>query len=247
MFYLDAPLPIYYNLIVLQIRKTERLTMSLHRPRWVFTLLVLAVTLAACAGGTTTAPTALVVPTTLPLSLTAPGPDLTPALPAEGITGLAFNPSDGSLLKADSAGLFRLPADGKGWETIQAPVLAGLTGIAINPDDPATLYVSGPGVGVLKSTDGGQNWSEVNNGLPGTDVSALALHSFRRETVYAWLKNDGVYRTEDGGANWKRLPDQGPPDTAVRGLAHSTLPGSMNTGWLYASTPSGAYLSMDCF
>lgn len=223
--------------------------MSLHRPLWVFTLLMLAVTLAACVGGTTTTPTTLVASTTPPPSLTAPGPDLTPALPAEGITGLAFNPSDGSLLKADAAGLFRLPANGQAWEVIQTPAASafGLTGIALNPDDPATLYVSGPDVGVLKSTDGGQNWSEVNNGLPSADVSALALHSFRRETVYVWLKNDGVYRTEDGGANWKRLPDQGPPDTAVRGLAHSTLPGSMNTGWLYASTPSGAYLSMDCF
>ncbi len=222
--------------------------MSPQRPLWMFTLLILAVTLAACAGGTTAAPTVLVVPTTPPLSLTAPGPDLTPTLPTEGaVVGLAFNPTDGSLLKADAAGLFRLPAEGQAWQVMQTPALAGLTGIAINPDDPATLYVSGPSAGVLKSTDGGQNWSEVNNGLLGTDVSALALHSFRRETVYVWLKNDGVYRTEDGGANWKRLPDQGPPDTAVRGLAHSTLPGSMNTGWLYASTPSGAYLSMDCF
>lgn len=221
--------------------------MSKHKLKWPMAWLVLFLALTACAGGTTAAPTALVGPTTPPLSLTAPGPSLTPALSSESITGLAFNPTDGSLLKADAAGLFRLPADGQTWEVILTPALVGLTGIAINPDDPATLYVSGPGAGVLKSTDGGQNWSEVNNGLLGTDVSALALHSFRRETVYAWLKNDGVYRTEDGGTNWKRLPDQGPPDTAVRGLAHSTLPGSMNTGWLYASTPSGAYLSMDCF
>jgi hypothetical protein len=74
----------------------------------------------------------------------------------------------------------------------------------------------------MRSDDGGANWQEINSGLPSRDVTALALHSFQRETLFAWLKDEGIYRTEDGG-------------------------GSMNTGWLYAATPSGAYLSIDCF
>ena len=40
--------------------------------------------------------------------------------------------------------------------------------------------------------------------------------------------------------------DEGPP-SKVTALAHSTYEGSMNTGWLYAGTPDGPYLSMDCF
>ena len=159
---------------------------------------------------------------------------------------LAYDPTDGTLLKADHQGLFRRRAH-SGWENINVPQASGLSGVIVNPDQPATLYVSGPGLGVLRSDDGGQNWRAVNAGLPSLDVAALALHSFRRETLYVWLNDDGIYSTEDGGANWKRMPDQGPPDTHVRGLTHSTLPGSMNTGWLYAATPTGAYLSMDCF
>jgi len=212
-------------------------------------LLVLALSLAACAGSAPAVPTTIITPTIPPLNLTAPGPVLTPAASLIGATGLAFNAADGSLLKADPAGLFRLPADGQAWEAIQTPATryAGLTGVAINPDDPATLYLSGSGLGVLKSTDGGQTWSEINDGLASQDVTTLAMHSFRYATLYVWLKDIGIFRTEDSGVHWARMPDQGPPDTAVRGLAHSTLPGSMNTGWLYASTPSGAYLSMDCF
>lgn len=159
---------------------------------------------------------------------------------------LAYDPTDGALLKADHRGLFRRRAH-SGWENINVPQPSSLSGVIVNPDQPATLYVSGPGLGVLRSDDGGQNWRAVNAGLPSLDVAALALHSFRRETLYVWLKDDGIYRTEDGGANWKRMPDQGPPDTHVRGLTHSPLSGSMNTGWLYAATPTGAYLSMDCF
>lgn len=179
---------------------------------------------------------------------TAPAntPTASPMPHLNGSVALAYDPSDGSLLKADQGGLFRWRVGGQ-WENINTPQTSGLTGVALNPDDPATLYVSGPDVGVLKSTDGGQSWSRVNNGLPSTDIFALAIHSFRRATLYAWVNDDGIYRTEDGGANWKRMPDQGPPNKNVRGLTHSTLPGSMNTGWLYASTATGAYLSMDCF
>jgi photosystem II stability/assembly factor-like uncharacterized protein len=188
--------------------------------------MTLALLLTACARGT-------------PTPTKAAGP--------ETVISLAYNPADGSLLKTDAAGLFRLPADGTTWDAIQTPATSGLSGVVLNPADPATLYVSGPNVGVLKSTDGGASWVKVNTGLANTNITALAIHSFRRETLYAWVSGDGIYRTEDGGASWKRMPDQGPPDTSVRGLVHSTLPGSMNTGWLYASTPSGAYLSMDCF
>jgi len=197
-----------------------------NKLRWIATLLALSLALSACAS--------------TPSQATVVGP--------ETVTGLAYNPADGSLLKTDAAGLFHLAPEAKTWEAIKISATSGLTGIALNPDDPATLYVSGPGVGVLKSTDGGQSWSEMNTGLPkDTEITALAMHSFRRETLYIWLKDIGIYRTEDSGAHWARMPDQGPPDQDVRGLAHSTLPGSMNTGWLYAATPSGAYLSMDCF
>lgn len=159
---------------------------------------------------------------------------------------LAFDPTDGTLLKIDGDKLFRLNDDSD-WENITLPQTKNLTGVVINPEQPATIYVSGVGFGVIRSDDGGMNWQTVNIGLPNLDVTALAIHSFRRDTVYAWLDGQGIYRTEDGGKEWVRVPDQGPPDQDVRALAHSTLPGSMNTGWLYASTPTGAYLSMDCF
>ena len=164
---------------------------------------------------------------------------------ATGPVGLAFNPADGSLLLADQSGLSRW--QGSRWESLAVPQNSGISALAVNPDQPETIYASGPSLGVIRSDDGGASWQEVIAGLPGREVTALALHSFQPETLYAWLKGDGIYRTEDAGANWARMPDQGPPDQDVRGLAHSTLPGSMNTGWLYAATPSGAYLSMDCF
>lgn len=160
--------------------------------------------------------------------------------------GLAYDPETGGLLKADDQGLSRWRADSD-WEKVDVPEASVLSGVVINPDKPGTVYISGQGLGVLRSDDAGKSWEKINTSLPNLDVTALALHSFRRDTLFAWVSGDGIYRTEDGGDTWVRVPDQGPPDSNVRGLTHSTLPGSMNTGWLYAATPTGAYLSMDCF
>jgi photosystem II stability/assembly factor-like uncharacterized protein len=181
------------------------------------------------------------------ISACAAGHTSTKIAAVDVVTGLAFNPADVSLLKTGAAGLFRLGPSDSALQAITTPASSGLTGLALNPDESSTLYVSGPGVGVLKSTDAGQHWMGADSGLPDGEITALALHSFRRATLYAWVKDTGLYRTEDGGEHWNRMPDQGPPDTQVRSLAHSTLPGSMNTGWLYVATPSGAFLSMDCF
>lgn len=200
------------------------------------------VTLAGCSRRSEETPTNLPAEA---FNTPAPPADSTATNGDAGLVALAYDVADGSLLKVDSSGLLRWRV-GRGWEKSALPV-SSLSAVVVNPEQPTTVYASGPELGVIRSDDGGQSWQNASAGLPGPDVTALALHSFRRETLYAWVHNDGLYLTEDGGATWKRAPDQGPPDTDVRALIHSTLPGSMNTGWLYAATPSGAYLSMDCF
>lgn len=161
--------------------------------------------------------------------------------------GLAFRSADKGLYLANDRGLSRW-RDGA-WSPVATPKDVGLSCVAINPSPGqlSPIFVSSVGAGVLRSDDGGASWQEMNDGLPRLDVTALAMHSFMLATLYAWLKGEGVYKTENSGGSWKRVPDEGPPDKDVRSLTHSALPGSMNTGWLYASTPEGIYLSMDCF
>lgn len=207
----------------------------------VWILLVVGAWLLAACGSSTAPPTA-----SKPLPTQVGASTSTNASNTDSPVALTYNPKDGSLLRANSTGLFRWRS-GEQWERVALLQTTSLSSVVVNPDKPDTVYVSGVGLGVVRSDDGGKNWQAVNTGLQSLDVTALALHSFQRETLFAWLKDDGIYRTENGGARWVRLPDQGPKDKDVRGLIHSTLPGSMNTGWLYASTPTGGYLSMDCF
>jgi photosystem II stability/assembly factor-like uncharacterized protein len=78
-----------------------------------------------------------------------------------------------------------------------------------------SLQVSGPliyagggntsGASVFKSVDFGQNWTELENGLPaGASVTALFLSPFDQAKVFAGTTS-GMYRTTDGGGNWSAI------------------------------------------
>jgi photosystem II stability/assembly factor-like uncharacterized protein len=86
-----------------------------------------------------------------------------------------------------------------------------------------TLYLSAQNpnfntIRLLKSTDGGANWSVAQNGLPDVPINRIIVdpRDTSGNTVYAatWI---GVYRTTNGGANWT-LFGAGLPDVEVSDL-----------------------------
>lgn len=161
---------------------------------------------------------------------------------------LAFDPSGRALLKATVDAVHRSRDGGRHWAAVELPPVPGataITSIAVYTGRKSALYVAGVGFGVLRSNDGGRNWTERNDGLPGTDVAALAAHADRPATLYAYVRGRGIFRSEDGGQHW-RLMDAGPRGGITR-LVHSNMPGSMQSGWLFAATPHGVRRAMDCF
>lgn len=169
-------------------------------------------------------------------------------VPTGSVLGLAVDPADGSLVKADGGAVSRSTDRGQSWQSLPVPDASRpdkLVRVAASSAAPASLYAAGQGAGIIRSDDRGQTWRQIGSGLPSDQVSAFAVHSFRPDTLYATIDGQGVFRTEDGGDRWQKMDDG--PSGIVTALAHSTLEGSMNTGWLYAATPAGPYLSMDCF
>ena len=167
------------------------------------------------------------------------------------LKAISYDPDGGGLLKVTPAGVSRSRGGGANWQPLplRCPLpSSGLSQIAVIWKNPKMLITSGPDAGVLKSDDAGLRWTGINGGMPSKQLSAVATHTDLPNTFFAAVQGNsgGIYKTEDGGGAWKRM-DGGPPVSRVDGLVHSTLPGSMNTGWLYAATPEGLYLSMDCF
>ena len=125
-------------------------------------------------------------------------------------------------------GLFKTTDGGESWQ----PVLTkgpwtGVTDIAMDPRNPDVLYAAthqrhrtvwgllngGPESGIYKSTDGGQTWEELKQGLPGSDKGkmSIAVSPQRSDVVYAAIelagRTGGVWRSADAGASWTKMSD----------------------------------------
>lgn len=163
------------------------------------------------------------------------------------IVALGFDASSKTLFKVDPDALYRSGDGGRKWiRTALPPAAKGhVAALVASGKGRDALYVGGPGLGVLRSEDGGRNWAARNSGLPDGDVVALTVHADQPDTVYAVLRGAGIFRSEDEGASW-RLMDSGPREVIVQ-LVHSNMPGSMQTGWLFAATTKGVSRAMDCF
>ena len=163
------------------------------------------------------------------------------------IVALGFDGGSQTLIKADPEALYRSSDGGRKWIATPLPPAAKghLAAMAVAGKGKGALYVAGPGIGVLRSEDGGRSWVARNKGLPEGEVIALTAHTEQPDTVYASVSGQGIFRSEDAGASW-RLMDKGPREDIVQ-FVHSNMPGSMQTGWLFAATTKGVSRAMDCF
>jgi hypothetical protein len=106
----------------------------------------------------------------------------------------------------DGGNIFHEVGDGFPTETPTS-----INAIVIHPTDSDIVYVmtssyeSEKGIGIYKTTDGGENWSPVNNGLD-LETNDLQIDPIEPETLYAATAN-GVYKTTDGGNSWNYKSD----------------------------------------
>lgn len=164
------------------------------------------------------------------------------------IVALGYDAGSGSLLKVHPQALYRSENGGRDWVSVPLPpsVQQGrIAAVATPADGTGVIYLAGPGLGVLRSEDGDKTWTARNEGLPGSEVTVFTTHATQTHTLYAFLPEHGIFRSKDAGESWQ-LMDRGPPER-LRDFIHSDMPGSMQTGWLFAATGHGVSRSMDCF
>lgn len=164
------------------------------------------------------------------------------------IVALTVYKKDKTLYRATPKTLASSNNGGKTWDPINAPALTkegAIAAFAVSTKNKEVFYLAAPGGGVMRSTDGGRSWSKQVKGLPKQSVSLLTPHSDQADTVYAYVPGQGIYRSQDRGASWRKT-DSGPKQT-LRAFVHTDMPGSMETGWLFAASSDGVRRSMDCF
>lgn len=78
------------------------------------------------------------------------------------------------------------------------------------------------GGGVFKSTNGGETWTEQNNGLIEDWVYSLAIDPTNPSIIYAALHTQGISKSTDGAATWTTI-NSGLDDTSGRSVVIDPL------------------------
>ena len=125
-------------------------------------------------------------------------------------------------------GVYRSRDGGKTWEQILfRSDKAGAIDLAMDPNNPRILYAAiweaqrkpytlvsgGEDCGIFKSTDGGDNWTEITRkpGLPTGVLGkiGLAVSLAKEDRVWAIIdaEDGALFRSNDGGENWERLSE----------------------------------------
>jgi len=133
--------------------------------------------------------------------------------------GNAFKPNP-------ERGIFRTTDGGKNWEKVLfLSDTIGFADLEFAPDNSQTIYAAawrgerkpwtiisgGLEGGIYKSTDGGDNWQKLENGLPDGLIGKidLAVSAADPDRLYALVEapvgKGGLYRSNDRGASFKLI------------------------------------------
>lgn len=168
---------------------------------------------------------------------------LGPAPVTEAIAVSGRFGDDRTVLLGTARGVHRSTDGGTSWRQ----VLAGSRTqcLSATPDfvDGGVVLAGTESDGILRSEDGGRDWSGANAGLLDLNVTALALSPrFERDrTAFAGTVS-GLYRSRNGGRAW-RLVELGPESATVQAIAVS--PTFEDDGLVLAGTESDGLFRSD--
>ena len=127
--------------------------------------------------------------------------------------------------KGGNRGLYRTTDGGENWEAVlTVDEHTGVNDVVMDLRNPDILYAStfqrrrhvytyvgsGPGSGMHKSNDGGTTWTEINKGLPTTELGriGLAISPADPEIIYAIVEaaegKGGFFASTNRGASWEK-------------------------------------------
>jgi photosystem II stability/assembly factor-like uncharacterized protein len=155
---------------------------------------------------------------------------------------IAVNPTSPWIVyTAISTGVFRSLDSGNSWERITSLGFSDqFVSLQIIPNT-NTMYAGSPITGVLKSTDGGANWTPKNNGLSNTHVREIVFNPNNPDTLYAGTFGGGVFKSTNGGNNWDPV-NNGIGNKSIRALVINPLdPSNLYT----ASTAGKVYKTVN--
>lgn len=91
--------------------------------------------------------------------------------------------------------VYRSADDGISWTTHVLPSATAVNSLTVSTNG---IIFAGTNEGVLSSSNGGENWSQI--GL--TALNVLTIANFTEQIILAGTETQGIYRTTDAGTTW---------------------------------------------
>ena len=146
------------------------------------------------------------------------------------INCIEFHPTDANTfwVGTSQGGVWKTTDGGVSWISITDNLsILRISSIAVDPNNTNTVYIATGdidyigfntisagrpyqyGSGILKSTDGGQNWNQTGLSFNLTDgnsslIRKIIINPSNSDKLVA-AGGDGIYRSDDAGANWTKV------------------------------------------
>jgi len=144
-------------------------------------------------------------------------------------SNIVFVAAEGSVWgPGGDRGLYKSVDGGKTWKkTLNISEQTGVKNILYDPRNPDVMYATseqrrrhvftkiggGPETSVYKSTDAGETWEKIVNGLPKVDMGGIgmAISPVNPDILYLVVeasdKKGGTFRSINRGASWEKMND----------------------------------------
>jgi photosystem II stability/assembly factor-like uncharacterized protein len=124
------------------------------------------------------------------------------------VISLAIDPVLSSTIYAGTfaTAVYKSSDGGQRWRSANIGLkghVSVVNAIVIHPKDHNILYI-GTTIGPYRSTDGGESWVEIVQGMESVYVASLVIDPQNPSVLYAGTTG-GIYKSMDGGTQWKEV------------------------------------------
>jgi photosystem II stability/assembly factor-like uncharacterized protein len=127
---------------------------------------------------------------------------------------IAFDPSDPNIVFAGTrpAALFRSTDGGLHWRQCRVDMaedcpnvrIPRVTALTVDPADPRMVWAGVEVDGVRRSTDGGETWSRITDGIDDPDIHDVTTAVTAGKAVFTTTPRE-IFASDDRGGSWHGL------------------------------------------
>jgi hypothetical protein len=171
--------------------------------------------------------------------------------PAPQVRAIAIHPNDSSVVFVGTQrGIYRSKDSGDSFERMEMAEGRIVWAIKFHPNDANIMFLGTEGSEVFKSTNGGENWTQIatienRDSVQmafATRILGIGIESQNPDQMYAALEVGGAAHSSDGGKTWEIVNKEFDGDVDLMDL-HGVAVGASDS--VFISNRTGVWRTTD--